>query len=29
MEAVNPYFECVKPFFDEVSFNVIELTAQP
>ncbi len=28
MEAVNPHFERVKPLFDVVSINVIEVTAQ-
>jgi len=29
IEAVDPYFEGVKPFFDEVSLNVVKPTAQP
>jgi hypothetical protein len=28
MEAVDPHFERVKPFFDEVSVGVVDLTAQ-
>jgi hypothetical protein len=26
--AVDPHFVCVKPLFDEVSINVVEMTAQ-
>ncbi len=29
MEAVNAHFEGMKPLFDQVSINVVELTAQP
>lgn len=29
MEAINPHFEGVKPFFDAVSVDIVELTAQP
>ncbi len=29
MEAVDPLFERVKPFFDQVSLGVVEPTAQP
>ena len=29
MEAVDAHFEDVKSFFDEVSIDVVELTAQP
>jgi hypothetical protein len=28
MEAVNSHFEGVKPLFDEVSVNVVKMTAQ-
>jgi hypothetical protein len=28
MEAVDPYFERVKPLFDVVSVDVVEVTAQ-
>jgi|AntDeeMinimDraft_4_1070355.scaffolds.fasta_scaffold07906_2 hypothetical protein len=28
MEAVYPHFECVKPFFDEVSVGIVDLAAQ-
>jgi len=27
MEAVDPHFERVKPLFDEVSVNVVQMTA--
>ncbi len=29
MEAVDPLLERVKPLFDQVSFCIVELTAQP
>ncbi|KMT45891.1 hypothetical protein EL22_26595 [Halostagnicola sp. A56] len=29
MEAVNSHLEGVKPLFDQISINVVELTAQP